>query len=62
MIDDKPPCEQCLHSQKHRPEFLSKTAPFAMVCGHPSALRLNGAVWFVSIARDVCKGRRFKRR
>jgi hypothetical protein len=59
-IDDKPPCDQCAYSRQHRPEGISIAA---LVCGHPSALRINqGAVWFHTLAREVCKGRRFEHR
>jgi hypothetical protein len=58
--DTKPGCDECRHSQQHRPAFV-RTA--ALVCTHPSALKLNrGAVWFHTIAREVCKGRRFEHR
>lgn len=61
LIDDKPPCQQCVHARQHRPEFLSDRAPFALVCSHPSALRINqGSVWSVALARPICKGRRFE--
>ncbi len=63
MSDEKPPCESCKHSARHRPSFLSDAAPYGLVCTHTSAKRLNGgSVWAASIARDVCKGRRFAQR
>jgi hypothetical protein len=61
MTDDKPPCNECKHSQGWKPEWLQTTA-LALVCTHPSALRLNeGAVWLASLARERCRGRRYER-
>jgi hypothetical protein len=62
MTDDRPPCAECRNSDHWKPEWLQTTA-LALVCRHPSALRLNGgAVWLASIAREICKGRRFERK
>lgn len=63
LRDDKPPCEECRWQQWHRPDFL-RTAMKGSVCAHPSALRLNpaGSVWHVSLAREVCKGRRWEKK
>ena len=62
MPDEAPPCEQCRHARQYRPDFLSPAAPAALVCTHPSALRINdGAVWAVTLAREDCKGVRHKR-
>ena len=59
--DDKPPCQQCLHARQHKPEFLSARAPYAWVCSHPSALRINdGSVWSITLTRPICKGKRFE--
>lgn len=63
MSDDRPGCESCRHSARHRPEFLSDAAPYGLVCTHSSAKRLNGgSVWAASLAREVCKGRRYEQR
>lgn len=61
MIDDRPPCEECRHSLMWKPNWLESTA-MALVCTHASAKRINrGAVWLASLAREVCKGKRFER-
>ena len=60
MTDDKPACADCRHSTRWKPEWL-RTEALALVCTHKSALRLNeGAVWLASIAREVCRGRRWE--
>jgi hypothetical protein len=62
-LDDKSDCSQCKHCKQHKPEFLSAHTPAVPVCTHPSALRLNqGAVWSVTLARPICRGKRFERR
>ena len=60
--DDRPPCAECRNSADWKPEWL-RTQARALVCRHASALRLNdGAVWLASLAREICKGRRFERK
>ena len=59
-LDDKPECEKCVHQKFHRLEFLPKELSTS-VCTHPSALKYNnGSVWSVSIARELCRGRKFE--
>jgi hypothetical protein len=61
MTDDRPPCAECRHSTRWKPEWLESQA-LALVCTHASAKRINlGAVWLASLAREVCKGRRWEK-
>ena len=62
MTDTKPECTLCKYAHTLRHAFLSSAAPTVLVCRHASALRLNGGPWACSIARDVCRGRRYDKR
>lgn len=60
MTDNRPDCTDCRHSTRWKPEWLA-TSALALVCTHKSALRINqGAVWLASLAREVCRGRRWE--
>jgi hypothetical protein len=60
--DDRPLCAECRNSTEWKPDWL-QTPATALVCTHPSALRINqGAVWLASLAREICRGRRFERK